>query len=283
MKKNFLSIIIASVTAVSFASCGAADTGSKLGETDSQTEIEVTSEHSESEESSENEETENEIVDYSPKEEIINADYSSGLIQIGNDLFRMGGYYTVNEFIAEYGDRYDVSDFHPDDLYSSHDTATVKSKTDKDIQFTVRYESGEEDYKKQKETKIGDCLVTSYFAIFTKAEYTWTPYAKDGMLYSDVASFVDTLDLVRFDERKPFNTYDCYWEHEQDGTNVITIYALGKEKNLLGVYPVFVYNYYKYTDGDTVGNGLMQLQFQPAAEFREKKGINEWHSAKESE
>lgn len=46
---------------------------------------------------------------YEPSEEIINAELSSGLIQIGNDIFRNGGYITVNDFISEYGDNFDTS------------------------------------------------------------------------------------------------------------------------------------------------------------------------------
>lgn len=46
---------------------------------------------------------------YTPSQEILDADLSSGLVQIGNDIFRNGGYMTINEFLAEYGDKYDTS------------------------------------------------------------------------------------------------------------------------------------------------------------------------------
>jgi len=278
--------------AVSMTACG---NSSEPEKTDSETKIETTSESADSQVSSDdeistadsqvssdNEVSENENVEYSPREEIINADYSSGLIQIGNDLFRMGGYMTVNDFIAEYGDRYDMSEFRPDDYFSSsHNKVTVKSNTDKSISFSVWYESPEADYDKQKETKVGDCLVISYFAIFTDPEKTWTPYAKDGMPYTDVVSFVDSLDLVKLDNNR--SLYDSYWEHEVLGTKAITIYEIGKEKNLLGVYPIFSYNYYEFSDTGNAGNGLIQLDFKPTAQFRERKGITEWHSAKETE
>lgn len=41
-------------------------------------------------------------------DEIKNADFNSGLIQINNDIFQMGGYFTVAEFVEKYKDRYDI-------------------------------------------------------------------------------------------------------------------------------------------------------------------------------
>lgn len=38
-------------------------------------------------------------VEYTPTDEIKNAQLSSGLIQIGNDVFRNGGYYTVGQLM----------------------------------------------------------------------------------------------------------------------------------------------------------------------------------------
>ncbi len=42
-------------------------------------------------------------------DEIKNADFNSGLIQINNDIFQMGGYLTVAEFVEKYKDRYDIA------------------------------------------------------------------------------------------------------------------------------------------------------------------------------
>lgn len=41
-------------------------------------------------------------------DEIKNADFNSGLIQINNDIFQMGGYLTVAEFVEKYKDSYDI-------------------------------------------------------------------------------------------------------------------------------------------------------------------------------
>ena len=57
---------------------------------------------------------ENGEITYAPSEEILNAPFSSGLVQIGNDVFKQGGYMTVSQFIKQYGDKYDCSEIEPD-------------------------------------------------------------------------------------------------------------------------------------------------------------------------
>ena len=47
---------------------------------------------------------------YQPTEEILNADFTSGLIQVGNDVFRCGGYITLRDFVEKYGDRWKCVD-----------------------------------------------------------------------------------------------------------------------------------------------------------------------------
>lgn len=52
-------------------------------------------------------ENNNTSVEYSILEKVKKSSFEEGLVQIGNDVFRNGGYYTVKEFIDEYSDRYD--------------------------------------------------------------------------------------------------------------------------------------------------------------------------------
>ncbi len=49
-------------------------------------------------------------VGYQPTEEILNADFTSGLIQIGNDVFQCGGYITLGDFVEKYKDNWDFFD-----------------------------------------------------------------------------------------------------------------------------------------------------------------------------
>lgn len=48
-------------------------------------------------------------VVYEPSQEIIDADFSSLLIQLNNDVFQQGGYMTVAELVEQYGDRYEFT------------------------------------------------------------------------------------------------------------------------------------------------------------------------------
>ena len=48
------------------------------------------------------------LVEYVPTDEIRNASLSSGLIQIGNDVFRNGGYYTVGQLMKEMEGKYEL-------------------------------------------------------------------------------------------------------------------------------------------------------------------------------
>lgn len=49
-------------------------------------------------------------ISFQPLPEILEADISSGLVQINDEIFKNGGYMTVKEFVDKYGDKYDVSD-----------------------------------------------------------------------------------------------------------------------------------------------------------------------------
>lgn len=48
-------------------------------------------------------------VEFEPTDEIINADLRSGKIQILDDVFQTGGYITIDEFIQQYGEKYDFT------------------------------------------------------------------------------------------------------------------------------------------------------------------------------
>lgn len=49
-----------------------------------------------------------EEVKFAMTDEIKNAAFNSGLIQLNNDIFQMGGYMTVADFVEKYKDRYDI-------------------------------------------------------------------------------------------------------------------------------------------------------------------------------
>ena len=78
------------------------------------------------------------IYDYVPKQEILDASLHSGYVQFGNNVFRNGGYMTLNEFIEQYGDQYDCSNI--DEYVSGHPTV------EEGFFFSFRISSLEKDY-----------------------------------------------------------------------------------------------------------------------------------------
>ena len=113
---------------------------------------------------------------YEPLQEIIDADLSSGLVQIGDDIFKNGGYMTVNEFIAQYGDKYDMSEIKPDGYMEATqffmEGATV-SKKDSGIKIYVSYINKTTDM-----IKIGDAIVADVSASLSddfSLSNTWYP------------------------------------------------------------------------------------------------------------
>lgn len=50
--------------------------------------------------------TEETVTTFAPSQEILDAPLNSGYVQICDDIFRTGGYLTVNDFIAQYGENW---------------------------------------------------------------------------------------------------------------------------------------------------------------------------------
>ena len=143
------------------------------------------------EETTEAETTTEDKASYEPTEEILNADFSSGLIQIGNDVFRIGGYYTVDQFIEEFGDRYDMSVINPDGLLDpgKEGKAELVSVTDPNVIVHINYMSNSEE-----KSSVGDAIVYFIYAgLNTKrANACWYPqgvtYQPEDFTYSNQTS-----------------------------------------------------------------------------------------------
>lgn len=119
-RKSIIAIALALCICGIFAGCGSSGSSSEstAKSTTGAVKTENTSETVENTEAATNNEateteTENKAssVSYSPSQEIINADVTSGYIQICDDVFRNGGYMTLGDFVAQYGDKWDCSGF----------------------------------------------------------------------------------------------------------------------------------------------------------------------------
>ena len=192
MKKKILSMVLMAVMVLSIAGCGGNGSGEDIDfdaigekiENMSDDELEnaieegvgklesmgeTTTTAAQTEEAPKEE-------SYEPLQEIIDADLSSGLVQIGDDIFKSGGYMTVNEFIAQYGDKYDMSEIKPDGYMEATqfvmEGATV-SKKDSGIKIYVSYINKTTDM-----IKIGDAIVADVSASLSddfSLGNTWYP------------------------------------------------------------------------------------------------------------
>ena len=139
---------------------------------------------------------------YKPKEEIINADFSSGLIQIGNDVFRLGGYLTVDQFISEYGDRYDMSNIDTESVWVQKENthARVVSEKDPEVEFEIFYKPADD-----AECLVRDAIVYNIIAnehlLHFPTGLTYHP-EPDVLNKDDIEPLLESIGLIRVEDTK---------------------------------------------------------------------------------
>lgn len=201
-----------------------------------------------------------EIV-YEPTDEILNAELSSGLVQIGNDIFRNGGYYTVDQFIAEFGDRYDMSEINVEGLVKKNqsDHFKIVSLNDPNLTIQVNYLNWNSESEKGR---IGDAVVSDVGVVRTigvKSDNCWYPQGVsrngDGYNYNNIPEFYENNGFKAGDgNNENYLNYGVYWEKSE------CIYARerGTEENLTGHYPIYEYCFqYKSEDAEAIDFRVM--------------------------
>lgn len=123
MKKSIAMLIVSAFLVASLTGCGEEaeiTQGNSSQESSSQVNSDSTEQQSSSsskesgssgssKESGSSSESAPEEIKYSATEEIMNADFNSGLVQVDNEVFRQGGYITVAELVEQVMDSYDIS------------------------------------------------------------------------------------------------------------------------------------------------------------------------------
>lgn len=220
-------------------------------------------------------------------DEIKNADFNSGLIQINNDIFQMGGYLTVAEFVEKYKDRYDIFwangnmsyEEAKDQLLQSYDyvgedkyhlSLTLKGEGDSAKRVYARIEnrttSGGED-----KIPLPEAIVTG-FGLNDKNHTTYPFRYPGGFTDSQKAKEYGFLDLeteninytkdaffemlegkgYTFYEGNPYTGVDLtgkYWK----AAAAYEFYATG-EVNAFGKKPVFHYQLALAADTDKLSS-----------------------------
>ena len=149
-RKVTLLIALAFCTSCAVAGCGSVSnetsepkevsvsvTETNAEENETQNSEEVTAEETTAEE-------EEPAFSFTAKDEIKNADITSGYVQIFNDIFRNGGYITVADFSSQYGDSWDCSNLSRIDQGSWDTISVVHKETGlKMTLFTYQIPEGE--------------------------------------------------------------------------------------------------------------------------------------------
>ena len=213
------------------------------------------------------------------KDEIKNASLSSGLIQIGNDIFRNGGYYTVGQFMEEYGDRYVYAGGRLDldgVLVGDEDEAAIllpvnipyngdRPYYDIYIRYSnLKAEDGEE-------TKVKDAIVYEIGADvfdYDVFDSIWQPggikafpcgakqseitacFEKSGLKEADTSKL-----FYDFTEKKEYDVYTLKDQYAFKDDSAASCMVCGDEKNLYGVCPVYFYRCI-YKDQDKVAKSF---------------------------
>lgn len=199
------------------------------------------------------EESGNENNSASVSGDIINADLSSGLVQICGDVFKNGGYMTVNEFISAYGDKYDVSSIDvqkevEEDWYFCYSLTNKTSGEEVEI-FCREPVSGS--------GVAGDGVIVMFYE--SNASYPSGIGRMNQMEESDIISFYEangcTFSESSDDKSKPLyerfpaaKNAGKYTQYKTDTANIIVAAVELDSENLYGETPKLLYSYEDYNE-----------------------------------
>jgi hypothetical protein len=113
-------------------------------------------------------------VKYKPSDEILNADFSSGLVQIGNDVFKNGGFFTVKELCEQLEGKYTYEEQFYDREYSTKNRPVLYLTNVKDEELVIRLEYAAP--LTDAEKTVPNCIVMNILPdnVYTSS-YTWLP------------------------------------------------------------------------------------------------------------
>ena len=276
-RKSIIAMAAALCICGSFAGCGSSGSSSEstAKSTTGAVKTDNTSEAAENIEAATNDETTETETDnkassvtYTPSKEIINADIHSGMIQIGNNVFRNGGYTTFGEFLDKYGDEYEIKaikgsyddvtyvDYDPDKELSNQDEVRFHcvNKADNNIVLFVKVQA-------KRANKPGTLREQPVYEFNSTAEnnvndFTWfaggISHKSTNPAYRDeiINIMKDDGIISAYDTKEYENTY----REIDTGCNTIEVDSIirSAEKNMYGEYPAYIY---RLTDNSNASNG----------------------------
>lgn len=225
-KKNIFILFVMAFVATGVCACGKKEETKPVEEWDekdfesaaNKLESEFDETKKEEKEVTEPESTE-EIITYEVSDEIVNSKLSDGLIQIGDDVFREGGYISVAELYEQYSDKYDFTihykaevglttktydipydpEFAPSDIDNNHQSLVMTSKEDPDLAIDWGYYSLD---IYNREEKIENKIAFRVLPDSPKAiEYCWLsgnlPYTNNELTEQELVAFLEANGLTK--------------------------------------------------------------------------------------
>ena len=187
-------------------------------------------------------------IKYEATDEIKKAALNSGYIQIGDTVFRTGGYMTAAELVEMCDGKFDTSEIHLDEYLTSSSAVNIYSLDDPRIEIFVHF-SEPKDYDGDR-VKIPDAVVSKLeMRYFDNKQYGHGTDGGDFHYLEDVIFFPQGLKTMDYDDIKEFvaeqgltETKSLFREpgeynEDEDGIAV----TLEGEENLMGEIPKIHY------------------------------------------
>ena len=173
-----------------------------------------------------------------PTEEIKNASFRSGYIQIGDTVFRNGCYITVADFVDKYGDKFDMSEIALDEYLTPGELKVSSAPSLEDTRITLKVCYGKNHAEDNERVKIQDAIVSTVSIDGDGEGIVYYPTGVYTMDYDTAKSCITDMGLKEIKE-VGFTTLDndAYIEQKDYFYTDID----GDEDNLYGVKPKYFY------------------------------------------
>ena len=188
-------------------------------------------------------------VNYEASDEIKKADFASGLVQIGNEIFKNGGYMTVDQVVEKYSDKFDTSGILPDSNVSKNQSFFLYMTAKDDPSLKVTGTCLANLNATTDKLRQGDCAAVLFTANKNEASWYPTGIRKSGEGY-DINSLVSMLEGLGYKkltksevENKYYKNYGMFWENSTKKAVHYVLRESGAEKNLYGYHPLIEYQF----------------------------------------
>ena len=225
-----------------------------LNKLDEETSKELAKEKEEATEAETEPTTAAEIV-YEPTEEIKNASFRSGYIQIGDTVFRTGGYITVADFVDKYGDKFDMSEIALDEYLkgNKHKEIVLSSLEDPRIKIKLLLVNmgGDENDR----IKIADTVIQTIEPYGAIKQLCFYPTGVSFLNYDDIKALTAELGL-----EESRSSYGIEAEKYSESNDHIYAAVYAEEENLYGKKPIFGYKF--FFDANTLEGTKIEIQYR---------------------